>query len=243
MNEEGASPGNGAPAAAPAAPAQPTAPQPAAPDLNGLVGQIASLVDEKLSSAKNAWFADLRRAGVFKEAKSDTPAPAPQAAPSPAPTPAPAAPTVDPVAVLALRDAFDDATSDIKLTKGQRQLLRDHVMQRRPDVSAVDSLVADFVKRAGWTATESVQSAAADTPPATQATQAQATPAKPNISDRGTAAPADLRDFEGVLNSRPLEMTGHDVDALILRDGFDQGLDKFQAHVLSALRRVKIKPR
>jgi hypothetical protein len=82
--------------------------------------------------------------------------------------------------------------------------------------------------------------------PAPAPTLQPATPAqaKPNISDRGTAAPTDMRDSEGVNNSRPLEMTPHDVDALILKHGRDKGLQMFQERVLSALGSIRIqKPR
>lgn len=244
MNEADGGSGNGAPAA-PAAPAQPPASSAAAPAPVVPVDQLAGVIAEQMASLRNGIFADLRKAGVFKEARTqEAPAPAPQPAPSHAPTPAPAAPAADPAALLALRDAFDDATSELKLTKGQRQLLRDHVMQRRPDLSTVDTLVSDFVKRAGWDEPKAVPSAS-ETPPATQpATQQPATPtpAKPNISDRGAAAPTDLRDYKGVLNSRPLEMTGHDVEALLLSEGEEKGYAEFQAKVLNALSRVRVKP-
>jgi hypothetical protein len=51
-----------------------------------------------------------------------------------------------------------------------------------------------------------------------------------------------MRDSEGVLNSRPLEMTGHDIDALVLKYGPDKGLQMFQERVIAALGRVRIKP-
>jgi hypothetical protein len=79
------------------------------------------------------------------------------------------------------------------------------------------------------------------TPTAPQS-PAPAAAAKPNISDRGSAAPIDTRDSEGVLHSRPLEMTRHDVDDLILKHGHDKGMQMFQERVLAALGRVRIKP-
>lgn len=244
MNEADGSSGNGAPAA-PAPPAQPQA-QPAATPAPAVVpvDQLAGVIAEQMTSLRNGIFADLRKAGVFKGNTQEAQAPTPSPAPAPV---TPAAPALaDPMAVLALRDAFDDATSELKLDKGQRQLLREHVMTRRPNVAEVDSIVSDFVKRANWVTSTNVPSASAATPPqpVTQP-QTQApppAPAKPNVSDRGSASPVDLRDSEGVLNSRPLEMTGHDVDALVLKHGRTKGLQMFQARVLDALSKVKIKP-
>jgi len=86
--------------------------------------------------------------------------------------------------------------------------------------------------------------AKAATPPAPApavAPQTPAQPAKPNISDRGAAAPVDGRDSMGILNSRPLEMTGHDYDSLLLKEGEFKGNQMFQERVLAALARVKIK--
>lgn len=238
MNEADSSPGNGAPVA-PAAPAQPPASNAAAPAPATLpVDQLAGVIAEQMASLRNGIFADLRKAGVFKDKPQEAPAAAPQA---PSPAPASASPAVDPASLLALRDAFDDASSDLKLTKGQRQLLRDHVMQRRPDTSAVDSIVADYVKRAGWGEPKDVPSTSVAPPEATQQ-PAPVQPAKPNISDRGTAAPTDLRDSEGVVNSRPLEATSHDVDVLVLKHGYEKGMQIFQERVLAALRNVRIKP-
>jgi hypothetical protein len=77
-----------------------------------------------------------------------------------------------------------------------------------------------------------------------QTTQQPAQPAaapRPNISDRGSASPVDTRDSEGVVHTRPLESTGHDVDALILKHGRAKGLQMFQEKVLMALGNVRIK--
>ena len=76
----------------------------------------------------------------------------------------------------------------------------------------------------------------------TQQAPAPQTAPRPNISDRGTASPTDLRDADGVINSRPLEVTEHDLDQYLLKHGEYEGLQKFQAHVMNALKRVRIKP-
>ncbi len=82
------------------------------------------------------------------------------------------------------------------------------------------------------------QQAINTTPHSMQVAQQQQ---RPNISDRGTAAPMDYRDSDGVINSRPLEATAHDLEAYVLKHGQAKGLEMFQARVLSALRGVRIK--
>ena len=130
--------------------------------------------------------------------------------------------------------AVTRAEVEHKLTPAQLKRMRGLLEVERPD--DVSGWVSSFVTDMGLVK--------AATPPVPQPQpQAQApTPAKPNISDRGAAAPTDMRDSEGVLNSRPLEMTGHDVDDLILKHGHAKGLQMFQERVLSALRGVRIKP-
>ena len=226
MNEEDGSPGGGAAAHAPAEPpASPAAPAPTAVT----VDQVKTLMAETLTGFKNAFFADMRRAGALKK---DEPA-APQPAPAAATTTAPAALTATDVQQMLERDrVLTRVEVEHKLTPAQAKRMRSIVEAEKP--ADVSDWVSNFVTDMGF--------AKPNTPPE-QATQAQApAPAKPNVSDRGTAAPTDTRDFNGVLNSRPLEMTGHDVDNLMLQHGPDKGLQMFQEHVLRALGKVRIKP-
>lgn len=230
MNEADASPGNGAPAA-PAAPAEPTATTPApALDVDALVTRLVGVVDEKLSAHQNAINAGLRKAGVFKQDKPADPAPAPQPTQS-APTAAQAGLSMaDVEALLERKEVIATRAAKHGLSDSQRKRFEAALANapRESLVAEADSYLADMglVK--------------APTPVQTPAAPAAA---KPNISDRGTAAPSDMRDSDGVLNSRPLEMTAHDVDALILKHGHDKGLQMFQERVLAALGRVRIKPR
>lgn len=232
MNEADASPGNGAPAA----PTTPTAPAaaPTAPlDVDSLITRLSGVVDEKLAAQKNAIFADLRKSGALKQ---DKPVEVPTAQPTPS----------APVAAQAGLSAADlDARFELErviasregkygLSEAQARRLRSTLLgvSRESLAAEADSYLADMglVK--------------APTAPAAPAAPAQApAQAKPNISDRGAAAPTDTRDSEGVLNSRPLEMTAHDVDALILKHGEQKGLQMFQDRVNAALRSVKIRPR
>lgn len=228
MNEEDGSPGGGAVTPAPAEPpASPAAPAPTAVT----VDQVKTLMAETLTGFKNAFFADMRRAGALKK---DEPV-ASQPAPAAATAPAPVGLTATDVQQMLERDrVLTRVEVEHKLTPAQAKRMRSIVEAEKP--ADVSDWVSNFVTDMGF--------AKPNTPPA-QATQAQApapAPAKPNVSDRGTAAPTDTRDFNGILHSRPLEMTGHDVEALKVLHGEDKGLAEFQKHVLAALGKVRIKP-
>ena len=234
MNEADASPGNGA-VAAPAAPAEPPAETAAPAPAAVTVDQVKSLMAETLNGFKNAMFADMRKAGVLGQSKPATdPAPASQPTPS-APAVAQAGVSMAEVeTLLERRGVIASRAGKYGLTDSQSKRLEAALagVSRESIAAEADSYLADMGLVKAPT-------------PAAPAAPAQAAPAaaKPNISDRGTAAPTDSRDSEGVLNSRPLEMTAHDVDALILKHGHDKGLQMFQERVLSALRGVRIKPR
>jgi len=236
MNEADASPGNGAPVA-PAVPAEPTA-APTAPvfDPDALVARLMGAFDEKLAAHQNATNAALRKAGVFKQ---DKPVEHPMSAPTP--QQAPGAPT--PTASTGLSMADVEALlerKDVIATRAAKHGLNE--TQKKRFESAMAGVARDALHAEADAFLADMGLVKAPTPtPATQ-TQAPSQAAKPNISDRGTAAPTDMRDSEGVLNSRPLEMTAHDVDALILKHGHDKGLQMFQERVLSALRGIRIKP-
>jgi hypothetical protein len=233
MNEVDSGSGNGAQVAS-ATPAEPTA-APTAPvlDVDALMSRLSGVIDEKLSAHQNAINAGLRRANVFKQDK-------------PTGEPASAQPTQSaPVAAQAGAVDFDariDARLELErviasreakygLSESQSKRLRSSLsgVARESLAAEADSYLSDL-------------GLAKAAPATTPAPAAPAAAAQPNISDRGAAAPTDTRDSNGVLNSRPLEMTGHDVDALMLKEGYDQGLQTFQAHVLRALSNVRIKP-
>lgn len=230
MNEADSSPGNGAPPAV-ATSAEPTA-APTAPalDVDSLMSRLSGVIDEKLSAHQNAINAGLRKANVFKQDK-------------------PTEPTVQPTtsASVATQAGLTGADLDSRfelerviasregkhgLNEAQARRLRSALsgVPRESFASEADSYLADMglVKAA--------------TPPITQVQTPAPATAKPNISDRGAAAPTDTRDSDGVLNSRPLEMTGHDVDSLVLKHGHEKGMQMFQERVLAALRGVRIKP-
>lgn len=237
MNEADASPGNGAAAASPVT-AEPTA-VPTAPafDAEALITRFASVVDERIAASeartKNATFAELRKGGHLKQDKPSDSTPPSQPTPS-APVAAQAGLSMaDVEALLERKGVVSSRAAKHGLTEAQVRRLEAAMssVPRGSLASEADSFLSDLGL---------VKVAASPTAPVQ--TPALVAPAKPNISDRGTAAPTDLRDSEGVLNSRPLEMTGHDVDALILKHGHDKGMQMFQERVLSALGKVRIKP-
>ncbi len=234
MNEADASPGGGAVTVAPAEPtAAPTAPS---LDVDSLMSRLSGVIDEKLAAHKNSTFAELRKAGAFKQDK-------PQGEPSTAASqPTQSAPAVvqaglsmaDVEALLERKGTVASRAAKYGLSDAQTKRFEAAMsgVPRESLPSEADAYLADMglAKAPPQPATQ----------PAAQAAPAQ--PAKPNISDRGSASPTDMRDSTGVLHSRPLEMTGHDVDDLILKHGETKGLQMFQERVLSALKGVRIKP-
>lgn len=237
MNEADASPGNGVAVAAPVEPtAAPTAP---AFDVESLMSRLSGVIDEKLVAQKNATFAELRKAGAFKQ---DKPASEPAATSQPtqsAPVVAHAGLThADLDARLELERVIASREGKYGLNEAQARRFRTALsgVARESLASEADSYLADM----GLARTAPV------TPVTQTATQTQAiattAAAKPNISDRGTAAPTDLRDSEGVLNSRPMEMTAHDLDVLKLKYGEAKALQMFQERVNAALRGIRIAP-
>ena len=233
MSEEGGTPASAA--AAPTPSAEPTAVSTTAPalDVDSLITRLTGVIDEKITASQNATHAALRKAGVFEKAK-----PA-EATPS---SPTPSAPVVaqaglsmaDVEALLERKDTVASRAAKHGLSESQKK--RFEVAMASVSREALAAEADAYLNDMGLVKAAPTQTATATQAPATTAQ------AKPNVSDRGTAAPTDTRDHNGILHSRPLEMTGHDVDALMLQHGPDKGLQEFQAHVLRALGNVRIKP-
>jgi hypothetical protein len=235
MNEADAGGGNGA-VATPAAPAEPTA-APTAPvfDPDALVSRLMGAFEEKLTAHTNATNAALRKAGVFKQEKAPS-----ESAPTSQPTTsAPSAQAglsmADVEALLERENVVATRAAKYGLNEAQTRRLKSALsgVSRESFATEADSYLSDL----GLAKASPAPQLAISQP-------AQPAPAKPNISDRGSASPVDTRDSEGVVHSRPLESTGHDVDALIIKHGREKGLQMFQEKVLSALGNVRIqKPR
>jgi hypothetical protein len=236
-SEEGGTPASAA--AAPPVPAEPAA-APTAPalDVDSLLTRLSGVIDEKITASQNATHAALRKAGIFKQDKPPgEPTPATPSSPTPsAPSAQAGLSMADVEALLERENVIATRVAKHSLTDAQARRLKSALtgVERGSFASEADSYLADLglVKAATPPPQPTVPTTPAPAAPA---------PAKPNLSDRGTAAPTDTRDSEGVLNSRPLEMTGHDVDALILKHGHEKGLQMYQERVLSALRGVRIK--
>jgi hypothetical protein len=236
MSDEGGTPASAA-AAAPVVPAEPTA-APTAPvlDVDSLLTRLSGVIDEKITASQNATHAALRKAGIFEKAKPTDPAPS-QPTPS-APAAAQAGLTgADLDARFELERVIASREGKYGLNEAQARRLRSALngVSRESFAAEADAYLADMGL---------AKAPAPIQPPTAITTQTQATPpvAKPNISDRGAAAPVDSRDHNGVLNSRPLEITGHDMAQLIAEHGHDKGLQMFQDKALAALARVRIKP-
>lgn len=240
MNEADASPGNGA-AQPTAVSAEPTASQTAPSfDMDSLLARITSVVDERLSASeqrvKNATFAELRKGGHLKQEKAPS-----ESAPTSQPTQsAPSAQAglsmADVEALLERKDVIATRAAKHGLNETQKKRFESAMagVSRESLQAEADAFLIDM----GLVKAAPAPAAPTTSQPATPA------PAKPNISDRGSASPTDTRDSDGVLNSRPLEMTPHDVEALVLKHGREKGLQMFQDRVLSALGSIRIqKPR
>jgi hypothetical protein len=234
MNEADSSPGNGAPVA-PAASAEPSAASTAPVfDPDALVSRLMGAFEEKLAAHQNATNAALRKAGVFKQEKAAESAPVQAQSTSSAPSAQAGLSAADLDARFELERVIASREAKHGLSEAQARRLRSALsgVSRDALASEADSYLSDLGL---------VKAATQPTVP-TQAQAIPAQPAKPNISDRGTAAPTDTRDSEGVLNSRPLEITSHDIDALVLKHGREKGMEMFQERVLAALGQVRIKP-
>lgn len=250
-NEEGASPGGGAPQ--PAAPASPAANQgaTAAPSIEELVSKISaavsSNVDQKMADFKNAVFADLRRSGALK---SDKPSPT---APAPAPTPveAPAAPsapggmTAAEVQTLMARErAFTRAVASASLT--DRQLARMEETYRAVNPPDPAEWARGYLEDMGIgkaNATPATPTPSDNNKPAQpQAAPVAASAPGPTFSDKGPAATSSARDPAAILQHRPTEATMDDFRRLSAQHGQLKALQMWTDQAMAYLQTVRVVP-
>ena len=198
------------------------APQSAAP---AITPEIQAMIDAARAEGRNSGAAETRRA---MEAKLRGQAPAPQPAAQPraeSNTLDPAA--ADPLAILKLRDDFDDATADLGLPATQRRFLREQVMSQRP--SDVAAFVRGFVdvwgaKPAASTATTNVTN------------PAPATPAHPATPMPGTTPPVT------VTADTPLTSLGKtDLDAAIRRLGVHEFSKRWFSELAMTGKRISVR--
>jgi hypothetical protein len=161
--------------------------QPTSP---AITPEIQAMIDAARAEGRNSGAADARRAleGKFKSPPSAPPAAPPQPAPAP----------VDALAILKLRDDFDDATADLGLPSAQKKFLREQVMATRPpDVSA---FVRSFVDVWG----PKPAATAASTVTINQPVTTPATPHAPPVVSRPAApAPQPVADDAPILSMTP----------------------------------------
>jgi hypothetical protein len=181
---------SGAPAPQPAAPA----PQPAP---SAITPELQAVIQAEAKKAHDAAFAEARR--MFEgKSKGHSPQPKPDAKP---------ADPVDARDLIAMRDSFDDATADLKLTKGQRQILRDSFMGARPQDA--DGFVREFATRAGWvTEQPTVPADPTKTPALTPAAPAAPASSRP-LSDQGSPAGAPAERAADVLKWTQADVERH----------------------------------
>jgi hypothetical protein len=235
MNEEGSSPGGGAPTPAPESPAANQGAPVAAPSIT----DIQSAVAAQLSDFKNGFFADLRKTGVLDKGKPSPTAPAA----APVPIEAPAAPashggmTAADVQTLMARDrAFHRVVATAGLTEEQFAF----VEETRNAVNPPDpgAWASTFLKTMGLGHKPATQQAA----PAPAAPAVAIPNPANNISDRGPATAGDVRDVKTYVQTRPLEMTSSDFERLQLKEGREKALQIVQESVNSHLRSIRLTP-
>lgn len=199
MNEVDAGSGNGA-QPAPATPAQPAA-QPAseAPSIDAIkstVGEMLAGFRAELTTWKNGFFADARKAGVLKKEEGPPPStPAPQPAAAPAPTGLTAA---DVQQMLERDRVLTRAEIEHKLTPAQAKRMRAMLEAERPD--DVSGWVSAFMTDMGLVRTQDQQPPVTPQQPAVQPNTAP-------VSDKGSPAPGTASSWQRELAERPLSMS------------------------------------
>lgn len=176
------------------------APQPAAATFTQ--SDLDRVRAEAARQAHDAAWAEARKRFSSKPAPSAADAPQPRTEPN-----APPPPASDPLAILKLRDDFDDATADLQLPAAQKKFLREQVMSTRP--SDVAAYVAQFVNVWG-----TKPAATAATTPSTPmpATPAPA-PAMPGAAPPATPVITGDTPLLTILRSDPSQ-----IEALAARD-------------------------
>lgn len=236
MNEEGGSPGGGAPA--PVAVATEAPAQGAASSGVVTMDALKSVITEAMTSVRNGIHADLRKAGVYdtKPIKAPTPVDASPTPVAPSASPHP----VDVQQLLARESAFVRAVAPAGLSDEQYAVVEEtYRAVNPPDPRA---WAAGFLKAMGIgnktappsTVTPTINTAPAPGQPIPAVTPPRATP------DLGAPAPGDQRDSEAVLLNRPLDANGHDFDRLAAQHGREKALQMWNAHVNTFLRGVKL---
>lgn len=227
-NQEGASPGGGAPPVPPAQPATPPTP----PQAQGGVIPNAELVSV-LKEFRDGIFADLRKAGAFGKQGKDPETPVPK--PPEGSTPSTGLSRDDVSKMLARRDALHGAMSGVTMPDGARRRMLSAFEAENPDdpTAWVNTYVADF----GFQRSGSAAAAGAGTQPP-PAGAAPGTVQPPPISDKGP--PQGHREFEQITN--PSELTASDIERLQAKHGEDKANDMIRDMARRYLRDKRFVP-
>jgi hypothetical protein len=238
MNKEGASPGGGA---APPSPGQPPA-EPGAPPTSVVpLDQVKGLVDQAVERTRNGIFADLRKAGVFKD---DKPAGGGEHGAGGDKPPAPGSTqSLDPTqlnALLERRDTFTRVATKAQLTDPQFARMRAAFQSENPsDVTAWSS---SYLTDMGLVKDPTAPPNAGQPPP--QDPNVPKPPAGSNAapprSDKGPPSPGDAKDYDKALLENPLELTKVDIERLRAKYGFEEANAKIKDNVMRALAKVKV---
>lgn len=201
---------------------QPGAAAPAAFDPSTLPPEAIAWFEAERRKASDAAAAAARRAEQEKAKPRSAPNPTPPASP-------PAADDV--TAILAMRDAFDDAVGDLPIKSQQKALMREAVMRDRP--ADVAGYVARFTERAGW------NTAGQPAPqPAAPASSTPVTPQAPAVPATHRAPPPPAPVFTE--NTPLLSIATSGNFAAIEKLADDLGVDKFVERLLLEAKRTRV---
>lgn len=227
MNEEGSSPGGGAPP-----PAEVPAANQGAPAAVPAASEILSAVAQQLADFKNGFFADLRKAGALKSDKPAAPAPAP--VPVEAPQPVATGMThAEFQAQMARERAITRALASANLAPEQEQF----VEQTLRAVNPPDPIewATNFLKATGLGQKPTPQAPA-------QAPAPAPVPPSQNFSDKGPAASSVARDPLAIIQNDPRKANMDDFRRLAAQHGQQKALQMWTDNTMAFLQTVKVRP-
>lgn len=201
---------------------QPGAAAPAAFDPSALSPEAIAWFEAEKRKASDAAAAAARRA----EQEKAKPRPTTTTTASPPASP-PAADDV--TAILAMRDAFDDAVGDLPIKSTQKALLRESVMRDRP--ADVAGYVTRFAERAGW----NLAAPAVPQPAVPASPSVPAAPAVPSTLRAPPPPPPAVTDTTPILSMSP-----GDREALVQRIGVEEFHKRLMPELVKT--RVRLTP-
>jgi hypothetical protein len=228
---EGDPPGDGGAPATPAAPVTP----PANPGTPAITPEVQALIDQARADERTR-----TSNSVWKQAreKYEKPSAGQQTSQPPKPE-ATASNGQDALAIIALRDAFDDAISDLTLTGAQKKFVRELVMKERP--GDVGDYVSNFVTLSGWNATKPIPAGAA---PAASTTTTATPPTIPVTSRSTPPNPATPTEDTPIKSMSEADRRAL-LTKLVTQHGHEKGNTLYADRMLREMARdnVKVRPR